>query len=82
AWLNRTWSRCLMAACGLRPYFAVYSSFLQRAYDQVLHDVCHQNLPVTFLIDRSGFVEGDGSTHQGLYDIGFLRAIPNLTIWA
>ena len=71
-----------MAAGGMRPYFAVYSSFLQRAYDQVLHDGCHQSLPVTLLIDRSGFVAGDGSTHQGLYDIGFLRAIPNLTLWA
>ncbi|MEG0766369.1 MAG: 1-deoxy-D-xylulose-5-phosphate synthase N-terminal domain-containing protein, partial [Clostridia bacterium] len=71
-----------MASCGMHPYFAVYSTFLQRAYDQVVHDVCLQRLPVTFLIDRAGFVPGDGATHQGIFDVCFLRTVPNLTLWA
>ena len=69
-----------MAAAGLRPVVAVYSSFLQRGYDQVLHDVCIQKLPVFFGIDRSGLVGADGETHQGLFDLSFLNMIPNMTI--
>ncbi|MBL4931010.1 1-deoxy-D-xylulose-5-phosphate synthase [Clostridium paridis] len=65
---------------GLRPVFAVYSTFLQRAYDQVLHDVCIQRLPVVFAIDRSGLVGEDGETHQGIFDISYLSHIPNLNI--
>lgn len=71
-----------LARNGLTPVFAVYSSFLQRAYDQVLHDVALQNLHVVFAIDRAGIVGEDGETHQGLYDISFLRHIPNMTILA
>lgn len=69
-----------MAVGGLKPVVAMYSTFLQRAYDQVLHDVCAQNLPVVFCIDRSGFVGEDGKTHQGLFDLSFLSHIPNLTV--
>ena len=69
-----------LAAGGLRPVVAVYSTFLQRAVDQVLHDVCISNLPVVFCVDRAGAVGADGVTHQGLYDIAMMRAIPNLTI--
>jgi 1-deoxy-D-xylulose-5-phosphate synthase len=65
---------------GLKPVFAVYSTFLQRAYDQVVHDICRQNLNVVFAIDRAGFVGADGETHQGVYDIAFLRHIPNMVI--
>jgi len=61
---------------------AIYSSFLQRAYDQLIHDVALQNLPVTFALDRAGLVGGDGATHQGSFDLSFLRCIPNLTIMA
>lgn len=71
-----------LAKAGLKPVFAVYSSFLQRAYDQVLHDVCIQNLPVVFAIDRAGLVGSDGETHQGIFDISFLSSIPNMTIMA
>ena len=71
-----------LAKGGLRPVVAVYSSFLQRAYDQVIHDVCLQNLPVVFAIDRAGIVGADGDTHHGLFDISALRAIPNLTVMA
>lgn len=71
-----------MAAAGLRPVVAVYSSFLQRAYDNVLHDVCLQNLPVIFCLDRAGLVGDDGSTHHGVFDLSFLRNIPNLKILA
>lgn len=71
-----------MAAAGLTPIFAVYSSFLQRAYDQILHDVCIQNLPVIFAIDRAGLVGSDGETHQGIFDISYLSTIPNMTIMA
>ncbi|UCE78211.1 MAG: 1-deoxy-D-xylulose-5-phosphate synthase [Nitrospiraceae bacterium] len=67
---------------GLRPVVAVYSTFLQRAYDEVLHDVCLQNLPVVFAIDRAGIVGEDGPTHNGLFDISYLRHIPNLTVMA
>lgn len=69
-----------MASEGLKPVFAVYSTFLQRAYDQVLHDVCIQNLPVVFAIDRAGLVGEDGETHQGIFDISYLSHIPNMTI--
>ena len=71
-----------LAAGGLKPIFAVYSSFLQRAYDQILHDVCIQNLPVVFAIDRAGLVGSDGETHQGIFDISYLSTIPNMTIMA
>ncbi len=69
-----------LAAAGMLPVVAVYSSFLQRAYDQILHDVCIQNLHVIFAIDRSGLVGADGSTHQGIFDITYLSGIPNMTI--
>lgn len=71
-----------LAAAGLKPVFAVYSSFLQRAYDQMLHDVCIQNLPVVFAIDRAGLVGSDGETHQGIFDLSYLSSIPNMTIMA
>ena len=71
-----------LAAAGLKPIFAVYSSFLQRAYEQILHDVCIQNLPVVFAIDRAGLVGSDGETHQGIFDISYLSTIPNMTIMA
>lgn len=71
-----------LAAAGLKPIFAVYSSFLQRAYDQILHDVCIQNLPVIFAIDRAGLVGSDGETHQGIFDISYLSTIPNMTLLA
>jgi 1-deoxy-D-xylulose-5-phosphate synthase len=71
-----------LAASGLRPVFAVYSSFLQRAYDQVFHDVCLQNLPVVFALDRAGVVGSDGPTHHGLFDLSFLRHLPNLVVMA
>ncbi len=69
-----------LAIGGLKPVVAIYSSFLQRAYDQLIHDVALQNLPVLFAIDRAGIVGADGPTHQGAFDISFLRAIPNMTI--
>ena len=71
-----------LAAGGLRPIVSVYSSFLQRAYDQIVHDVCIQNLPVIFAIDRAGLVGSDGETHQGLFDLSYLSSIPNMTIMA
>ena len=71
-----------LASAGLKPVFAVYSSFLQRAYDQLVHDVCLQKLPVVFAIDRAGLVGADGETHQGIFDISYLRSIPNMTIMA
>ena len=71
-----------LAKAGLTPVFAVYSSFLQRAYDQVLHDVCIQDLPVVFAIDRAGLVGSDGETHQGIFDISYLSSIPNMTVMA
>ena len=70
------------AAAGLRPLVAIYSTFLQRAYDQVVHDVSVQSLPVTFCIDRAGLVGDDGKTHQGAYDIAYLRTLPNVVIMA
>ncbi|AEH47280.1 1-deoxy-D-xylulose-5-phosphate synthase [Parageobacillus thermoglucosidasius C56-YS93] len=69
-----------LASQGMKPFLAIYSTFLQRAYDQVVHDVCRQNLNVFFAIDRAGLVGADGETHQGVFDIAFLRHIPNLVI--
>ena len=71
-----------LAAGGMKPVVAIYSSFLQRAYDQIIHDVCLQNLPVVFAIDRAGLVGSDGETHQGLFDLSFLSSIPNMTLVA
>ncbi len=71
-----------MAAAGLKPVVAVYSSFLQRAYDQILHDVCIQNLPVIFAVDRAGLVGSDGETHQGIFDYSYLTSIPGMTVMA
>ena len=71
-----------LAAGGMKPIVAVYSSFLQRAYDQILHDVCLQNLPVVFAIDRAGLVGSDGETHQGVFDFTYLSGIPNMHICA
>lgn len=71
-----------MAAGGLRPVVAIYSTFIQRAYDQILHDVCLQNLPVIFCLDRAGLVGEDGATHHGVFDLAFLRTIPNMNILA
>lgn len=71
-----------MASGGMKPYFFVYSTFLQRGYDQVLHDVCIQQLPVVFLLDRAGISNEDGQSHQGLYDYAYLRHIPGMTVLA
>lgn len=71
-----------LAAGGRKPVFAVYSSFLQRAYDQILHDVCMQQLPVVFAVDRAGLVGSDGETHQGVFDVSFLTSIPGMTVMA
>ncbi|MGE4403863.1 MAG: transketolase C-terminal domain-containing protein, partial [Desulfobulbus sp.] len=71
-----------LALEGLRPFFAVYASFMQRALDQLIHDVCLPNLPVTIALDRSGVVGADGPTHHGVFDLSFLRFIPNLTLMA
>lgn len=69
-----------MATEGLKPYYAIYSTFLQRAYDEIIHDVCGQNLPVTFCIDRAGITGADGETHHGVFDLSYLALIPNLTV--
>ena len=71
-----------MAAAGLRPVVAVYSSFLQRGFDQIVHDVCLQHLPVVFAVDRAGLVGSDGETHQGIFDLSYLSEIPNMTVMA
>ncbi len=71
-----------MAIAGLKPVVAIYSTFLQRAYDQILHDVCLQNLPVVFCLDRAGLVGQDGKTHQGVFDISYLSHMPNMKIFA
>ena len=71
-----------LAAGGLHPYVCVYSSFLQRAYDQMIHDVCLQHLPVTFIISRAGVVGADGETHQGILDLSYLSSIPGMTVFA
>lgn len=69
-----------MASQGLKPYYAIYSTFLQRAFDEIIHDVCGQDLPVTFCIDRAGITGADGETHQGVFDLSYLSFIPNLTV--
>lgn len=69
-----------MASAGLKPYYAIYSTFLQRAFDEIIHDVCAQDLPVTFCIDRSGISGADGETHQGVFDLSYLSLIPGLTV--
>lgn len=71
-----------LACEGMRPVVAIYSTFLQRAYDQIVHDVCIQNLPVFFCMDRAGIVGADGPTHQGMYDIAYLRCLPNMVLMA
>ena len=69
-------SSCAMAKEGLKPFVAIYSTFLQRAYDQIIHDACILNLPIVLAIDRAGIVGEDGETHQGVFDIAFLRVLP------
>ncbi len=71
-----------LASAGAKPVIAIYSTFLQRAYDQIIHDVCMQNLPVVFMLDRAGIVGEDGPTHHGVFDLSYLRHIPNLTVMA
>jgi 1-deoxy-D-xylulose-5-phosphate synthase len=71
-----------LAAEGMRPVVGIYSTFLQRAYDQIIHDVCLQRLPVTFAIDRAGFAGDDGRTHHGIFDLTYLRCLPNMTVMA
>lgn len=71
-----------LATAGYKPFISIYSSFYQRAYDQILHDVCLQNLPVTLIFDRAGLVGKDGETHQGIFDMSFLSAMPNMTVIA
>ncbi|MEJ7837496.1 MAG: transketolase C-terminal domain-containing protein, partial [Thermomicrobiales bacterium] len=71
-----------LATAGLRPVAAIYSTFLQRAYDQIIHDTCLQKLPVIFAMDRAGFAGDDGRTHHGIYDLSYLRCLPNMTIMA
>ena len=71
-----------LATQGLKPVVAIYSTFLQRAYDEIVHDVCLQNLHVVFAIDRAGIVGEDGPTHSGLYDLSYLRHIPNIVVMA
>jgi 1-deoxy-D-xylulose-5-phosphate synthase len=75
-------SMASMAKEGFKPFVAIYSTFLQRAYDQVIHDSCILNLPIKFAIDRAGIVGEDGETHQGAFDISYLRAVPNMTLLA
>lgn len=75
-------SMAALAKEGFKPYIAIYSTFLQRAYDQVIHDCCLMALPVVFAIDRAGIVGEDGETHQGLFDISYLRTLPNMTLFA
>ena len=69
-----------LASGGMKPYYAIYSTFLQRAFDEIIHDICGQDLPVTFCIDRAGITGADGETHQGVFDLSYLSFIPNLTI--
>jgi 1-deoxy-D-xylulose-5-phosphate synthase len=71
-----------LAKGGLKPVVAIYSTFLQRAYDQIVHDVCLQNLPVVFAVDRAGVVGEDGATHNGIFDLAFLRSLPNMVVMA
>jgi 1-deoxy-D-xylulose-5-phosphate synthase len=69
-----------MATCNMLPVCAIYSTFLQRAFDQIIHDVCLQNLPVTFCLDRAGLSPNDGPTHHGVFDLSYLRCIPNAIV--
>lgn len=69
-----------MAVGGMKPYYAIYSTFLQRAFDEIIHDICSQDLPVTFCVDRAGVTGADGETHQGVFDLSYLSFIPNLTV--
>src|SRR5678810_1375738 len=71
-----------LACEGMRPVVAIYSTFLQRGYDQLIHDVAIQNLPVLFALDRGGLVGGDGATHNGAFDFAYLRTVPNMTVMA
>ncbi|MBQ3141122.1 MAG: 1-deoxy-D-xylulose-5-phosphate synthase, partial [Clostridia bacterium] len=71
-----------LAKGGMRPYFAVYSSFLQRAYDQIIHDIAISGLPVVLCVDRAGFVGADGETHHGLFDIAYLSSVPGMTVYS
>jgi 1-deoxy-D-xylulose-5-phosphate synthase len=71
-----------LAAAGMRPVAAIYSTFLQRGYDQIIHDICIQNLPVVFCLDRGGIAGEDGPTHQGVFDVAYLRCVPNMTVMA
>src|SRR5207244_4527021 len=71
-----------LASQGMRPVAAIYSTFLQRAYDSIVHDVCIQNLPVVFALDRAGIVGEDGRTHQGMFDFAYLRCLPNMVVMA
>ena len=71
-----------LALQGMRPVAAIYSTFLQRAFDQIVHDVCLQKLPVTFCMDRAGLVGDDGPTHHGVFDIAYLRPLPHMTLMA
>ena len=71
-----------LACEGMKPVVAIYSTFLQRGYDQLIHDVAIQNLPVLFALDRGGLVGGDGATHNGAFDYAYLRTVPNLTVMA
>src|SRR4029077_4148551 len=71
-----------MACEGMKPVVAIYSTFLQRAYDQAIHDIALQNLPVVFAIDRAGVVGADGATHMGAFDLSYLRCLPNMTVMA
>lgn len=71
-----------LAKAGMRPVVAIYSSFLQRGYDQIIHDVCMQNLPIVFCLDRAGIVGADGETHHGVFDLAYLNAMPNMTVLA
>jgi len=71
-----------LAVAGKRPFVTIYSTFMQRAYDQIIHDICIQNLPVTFCMDRAGIVGADGATHTGMFDIAFMRSLPNMTVMA
>jgi 1-deoxy-D-xylulose-5-phosphate synthase len=75
-------SMAALAKEGFKPFCTIYSTFLQRGYDQVIHDACLMNLPVVFAMDRAGIVGEDGETHQGVFDISFLRAVPNMTLFA
>ena len=78
--VGRLLSAAGLAKSGMRPLVAIYSSFLQRAYDQLVEDICLQNLPVVFLVDRAGCVGADGETHHGVFDLSYLSHIPGMTV--